>query len=113
MSATEDLVQQEIEDLISTIRKLTTEYLRRGSNTIPDIRLQLDHLKDFIAPVVNYSDLSDVVDDYIENMNSLVNFNSSSSRLLLKTSITKLEQEFDEFKHKKQLYKTVMLFSSR
>ena len=104
MSATGDLVQQEIEDLISTIGKLTMENLRLRSNTIPEILQQLKHLKDYITPVENFQDLLDVVDDFIENMNSLVNCNSMNSRLLLKTSITKLEQEFDNLKHREELY---------
>ena len=104
MHSTGDFDEHEIEESISTIRKLTNENLRRHSNTIPEIRMRLQHLKDFLTQVDDSRDLWSVINDYIENISCIPICADMNNRLVLKVNTNKLEKEFEHFKNKKNLY---------
>jgi len=105
MATAVNLQELEIEELISKIRRHTDEYLRWGSNTISDINLRLHHLKDFLSCEDDTLDLLNAVDDFIENINSHTNDNFSTNKLLLKKNTVRLEEEFENLKQKKNLYR--------
>jgi len=104
MASTGNFDLQEIEELISTIRTLTDENLRRNSYTISEIQNKLHHLQDFITPLDGSQDLLSVVADYIENLNCLPICAHMNNRLVLKVNLDKLEKEFENLKCMKNLY---------
>jgi len=93
--------QLEIEELISTIDKLTTDNLRYGLKATSEIQTKLLHLKDFITPFDDTQDIATTFDDFIETLNTL---NHHSNKLLLKQCNNKLKQEFEKYKSRRNVY---------
>jgi len=105
MSTATDNDLQEIEELVSAIRELTREHLRGGRNTISEIRLRLDHLKDFLSGVVGCQDLLSVTDNFIQNTNSFVHYCPWNYNLSLKTNMCELAEQFENFKLSNNVYR--------
>jgi len=101
MSSIESILE-ETEELISSIKTLC---LRSHLNTTSELQRKLHHLKEFLNDVEGAQDLSNIVDDFIENTGSQLNHGLSGNKLLLKTNIDKLEYEFENFKTKKNLFR--------
>jgi len=102
MASTTNFNQLEIEDLISTIDKLTTDNVRYGLNTISEIQIKLLHLRDFITSFHDIQDISTTVDDFIETLNNLPNY--QNNKLLLKQCNNKLKEELERYKIKRNVY---------
>ena len=93
---------QEIEEIISSIKKVARDTLCHGfSNS--QIWTRLHHLKDFITHLDDGQDLLNVIEDFIE-----VGSTGLNDKLLLKTNILKLEETFAIFKSKKGMYRYLL-----
>lgn len=108
MSTATDNDLHEIKELVSAIRKLTTEHIRAGRNTISEIRLRLGRLKDFLSTVDDSQDLLSATDNFIQNTNSLVDCCPSSNNLFLKTNMCELDEQFENFKLKNNVYRYLL-----
>jgi len=105
MSTAADNDLQEIEELVSTVRKLTEEHLRGFRNTISEIRLRLGHLKDFLSAVDSCQDLLNTTDNFIQNTYSFVDYCPWNNNLLLKTNMCELDEQFEKFKFRNNVYR--------
>jgi len=97
-----EIILEEIEELISNIKTLC---LHSNLNLTSELYRKLHHLKEFLNNMDGTHDLSEIVDDFIENTDSQLNHGRLGDKLLLKTNIDKLEHEFENFKSKKNLYR--------
>ena len=102
MTSTTNFDQLEIEELISTIGKLSKDNLRYGLNTISEIQTKLLHLRDFITQFDDTQDIATAADDFIETLNTLSYHNNNE--LPLKQCNNKLRQELEKYKSKRNFY---------
>ena len=105
MSTATDSELEEIEELISTIRKLTKEHLRGDRSTVFEIRLRLDHLKDFLSAADGCQDLLRATDSFIQNTNSFAHYCPWNYNLSLKTNMCELTEQFENFKLSNNVYR--------
>src|SRR5271157_4192573 len=105
--------EQEIKEMISSLKKTIGENLYVDSWTIEEIQNQLCLLKDFLTHLDNSLDLLSVVNDFIDGTNSLhgIPGNHLQSKMTLKSNIKKLDEEFLNFQQKNDLRQQLCLIS--
>src|SRR5271156_1321222 len=98
--------EQEIKEMISSIKKTVDENLLVDSRTIQEIQNHLCLLKDFLTHLDNSLDLLSAVNDFMDSTNSLLGIpgNHLQSKLALKSNIKKLDEEFLNFQQKADLF---------
>ena len=105
--------EQEIKEMISSLKKTIGENLYVDSWTIEEIQNQLCLLKDFLTHLDNSLDLVSAVNDFIDSTSSLLGIpgNHLQSKLTLKSNIKKLDEEFLNFQQKSDLHQQLCLVS--
>ena len=98
--------EQEIKEMISSIKKTVDVNLVVDSRTIEEIQNHLCLLKDFLTHLDNSLDLLSVVSDFIGSTNSLLGIpgNHLQSKLTLKSNIKKLDEEFLKFQQQADVF---------
>src|SRR5271165_2740972 len=88
--------EQEIEEMISSIKKTFRDTSRMDSSTVEVVQDNLVKLQEYLTHLGDTQDLSSVVNDFIGSTNSLLGLfdNHLEIKLTLKTNITLLEKEF-------------------
>jgi len=94
---------EEIQEIISAIKKTVHENFIIDSPPIELIHNHLDRLKEYLTHFVYSEDLLSVVSDFIESTKNLPN-NHFQNKLTLKSHIHRLEQAFLNFQQKLDCY---------
>ena len=101
---------EEIQEIISSIKKTFYESRRMDSSTIELIRNHLGRLQEYLTCLDNTQDLSSVVSDFIGSTSNLLGLhdNHLQNKLTLKSSIMRLEEEFFKFRQNFDCYRQML-----
>ena len=106
MAADSNHDMQTIKEIISTIKKTVIESEFMDTRTIEELQKNLDLLKEYLSHFDNPVDFLTAVNDFMDSLNYLVimSDNHLQNNSTLKAHAAKLEQEFDNFKQKTELF---------
>ena len=101
---------QEIQKIISDIKKTVNQTFRMDSSTIELINNHLGRLMDFLTSLDNAQDLMSAVIDFISSTNNLLGIfnNHLQIKLILKSQILKLEEAFLSFQQHTDCYRQLL-----
>lgn len=104
---------QEIQKIISGIKKTFNNSFRTNSSTIEIIHNQLDKLRDYLTNMTNMEELLSVVTDFIGSTSNLLELsdNRLQSKLTLKSNIAQLEEAFLTFSQNSDYYRQLHFVS--
>jgi len=96
MDAPHTCEEQEIQEIISAIKKAFKDNFRMNSSTIEIIHNHLGKLQDYLINLENMQELSWVVTDFIESTSNLLELsdNHLQIKLTFKSNIACLERHF-------------------
>jgi len=103
---------EEIQEIISAIKKTVNQNFRMVSFTIEIIQTHLGKLRDYLTNLANTQELSSIVSDFIEDTTNLPRLSNDHQQieLTLKSNIARLEEAFSDFSSKNSLYYRQLLF---
>ena len=101
---------QEIQEIISAIKKTVNETFRMDSSTVELIHNHLGRLKDYLESLDNVEDLMSAVNDFIGSTSNLLGIfiNPQQIKLTLKTHILKLEEALHSFQQGTDCYRQLL-----
>jgi hypothetical protein len=105
--------EQEIKEIILAIKKTVNENLWMNSWTIEEIHNHLLRLEDYVKHLHDSQNFLSVVCDFVESTSNLPDIagNCLQSKLILKSYIVRLEEEFRKFQQKADLFQQLCLVS--
>jgi len=100
MTSRNNHVEQEIQEIISSINKAFRDNLRMDSSAIELMHDHLLRLQEYLTHLDNVHDLSPVVCEFIKSLTNLHGplINHAQVKLSLKSNITLLEETFLNFR---------------
>jgi len=100
MTSRNNHVEQEIQEIISSIKKTFRDSFKMDSSTIELVHNHLLKLQEYLTHLDNAHDLSSVVSEFIESLTNLhgLLINHAQVKLSLKSNITVLEEAFLNFR---------------